>query len=133
MDIENNTLREEELQQVAGGADVLPAGEPYDAAAVLERAIAEIGKPYGFGAVGPEAYDCSGLVSYAVSGTHVRLFTTSSLLGCPRVADPVPGDICVSGSHCGIYVGGGQMVHAPSFGTMVNYGPVQGGMIFVRP
>ena len=48
------------------------------------------------------------------------------------MSDPQPGDICTNWSHCGIYIGGGQMIHAADYGIGVIIGPVQAGMIIVR-
>lgn len=59
---ENNEfmkLKEKELKEVSGGA-----GGGQTGSAVVARAIQELGKPYQWGAVGPDAYDCSGLVYY---------------------------------------------------------------------
>lgn len=103
-----------------------------DAGAIIDRAMAEIGKPYAWGAVGPQAYDAGGLVSYACCGQHVRIGTTATFMTWERVSNPQPGDICVKADHCGIYAGGGTMVHAPTFGQNVCIGPVQPGMIIVR-
>ena len=44
----------------------------------------------------------------------------------------MPGDICVNASHCGIYIGNNQMIHAPTFGQNVCVSSVQSGMIIVR-
>lgn len=95
----------------------------------------EIGKPYVRGGVGPDNYDCSGLVSYCITGRHERVGTTYTFIGWPRVSEPVPGDICTNSTHCGIYIGGGQMIHAPQPGQNVKVGGVQyhKGMFFVRP
>ena len=100
---------------------------------IVDRAYGELGKPYVWGAVGPHSYDCSGLVSYCVSGKHVRIGTTGTFMGWTRVSNPQPGDICVNNGHCGIYIGNGQMIHAPQSGDVVKIGPVQAGMIYVRP
>ena len=97
----------------------------------VSRAYAEIGKPYSWGAVGPDAYDCSGLVSYCLTGSHSRLGTTGTFMEWPRTSNPQPGDICVNDHHCGIYIGGGQMIHAPHSGSTVRVGPVSSDMIFV--
>ncbi len=100
---------------------------------VVNRAYGEIGKPYIWAACGPEGFDCSGLVSYCLSGSYgVRLGTTYTFLGWPRVSNPQPGDVCTSSYHCGIYVGGGSMVHAPTEGQTVCVAPVQSDMVFVR-
>lgn len=98
----------------------------------VSRAYACLGAPYVWGAVGPTGYDCSGLVSYCLSGQHTRLGTTYTFMGWQQVSDPQPGDICTNWSHCGIYIGGGQMIHAADYGIGVIVGPVQSGMIIVR-
>lgn len=120
-----------------GGGNNTPAYNPppYVPAtgnAVVDRALAERGKPYVWGGVGPAGYDCSGLVSYALTGSHSRLGTTYTFMNWPQVSDPQPGDVCTNWDHCGIYYGGAQMIHAPTFGCPVEIGPVQGGMIYVR-
>ena len=99
----------------------------------VSRAYSCIGAPYQWAAVGPSAYDCSGLVSYCVTGSHTRAFTSSSLMGYSAVSNPQPGDVCVRSGHCGIYIGGGQMIHAPHTGATVCVASVQSGMKIVRP
>lgn len=99
---------------------------------VVDRAYAELGKPYVWGGVGPDGYDCSGFVSYCLTGRHTRLGTTTTFMGWTRVSDPQPGDICVNSGHTGIYIGGGQMIHASTYGVGVVVGSVQSGMIYVR-
>ncbi|MGI6045767.1 MAG: coiled-coil domain-containing protein [Eggerthellaceae bacterium] len=98
----------------------------------VSRARSQIGKPYAWGAVGPSSYDCSGLVSYALTGRHERLGTTITFMSWQHVSNPQPGDICVNSHHCGIYIGGGQMIHAPHTGATVCVGPVSSDMEFVR-
>ena len=73
------------------------------------------------------------LVSYALTGSYSRYGTTYTFMGMSQVSDPQPGDICTSWSHCGIYIGGGQMIHAPTFGQTVCVSSVQSDMIIVRP
>lgn len=125
--LRRESLSDRALEQVVGGSGV-SGGE----SACYARAKAEIGKPYVWGGVGPQGYDCSGLVSYCLTGIHERIGTVSTFMGWPRVSDPQPGDVCVSSSHCGIYAGPGQMIHAPTFGQMVCVGSIQSGMIIVR-
>ena len=98
----------------------------------VSRAYACLGAPYSWGAVGPGSYDCSGLVSYALTGSHSRLGTTNTFMGWSQVSDPQPGDVCTSSYHCGIYIGSGQMIHAADYGIGVIVGPVQSDMIIVR-
>lgn len=134
--MENKDINNNELEKVTGGNPGNGHGYGNSSKpgtnAIANRALAEVSKPYIWGGVGPEGYDASGLVSYCVSGTHARLGTTETFMSWPRTDEPAPGDICVNSSHCGIYIGGGQMVHAPTFGQAVSVGSVQSGMIFVK-
>ena len=127
-------LTEEELNQIAGGRST-PPFDPLAGAhdAILERAVLVLGTPYQWGAVGPEGYDCSGLVSYCITGVHARIGTTSTFMGWPRVSNPMPGDICTNSNHCGIYVSPSTMIHAPTFGQCVKYDNIMSDMIIVRP
>lgn len=100
--------------------------------AIVDRAYSKLGCAYEWGAYGPDSFDCSGFVSYCLSGSYIRLGTTYTFLGYQQVSDPQPGDICVNAGHCGIYIGGSQMIHAATEGVGVIIGPVQGGMIYVR-
>ena len=77
-------------------------------------------------------YDCSGLVSYCLLGRHSRLGTAASFMGYTRVSNPKPGDICCNDHHCGIYIGDGQMIHAPRTGDVVKISAVHSGMIYTR-
>ena len=99
---------------------------------VVNRAYSQLGKRYQWGAVGPDSFDCSGLVSYCLTGSYSRLGTTGTFMGWTRVSSPQPGDICVNSHHCGIYIGGGQMIHAPRTGDVVKVSSVHSGMIYVR-
>lgn len=99
---------------------------------VVNRAYSQLGKPYQWGAVGPNSFDCSGLVSYCLTGSYSRLGTTGTFMGWTHVSNPQPGDICVNSHHCGIYIGGGQMIHAPQTGDVVKVSSVHSGMIYVR-
>ena len=99
---------------------------------VVNRAYSQLGKPYKWSAVGPDSFDCSGLVSYCLTGSYSRLGTTGTFMGWTRVSNPQPGDICVNSHHCGIYIGGGQMIHAPQTGDVVKVSSVHSGMIYVR-
>ncbi len=87
---------------------------------------------YSWGGVGEKGFDCSGFVSYCLTGSYSRLGTTYTFLGWTEVDDPQPGDIAVNSGHCGIYIGGGQMIHAASLGEGITIGPVQSGMTFHR-
>lgn len=118
-----------------GGGNNNYVEPPYSAVtgnAVVDRAWGCIGLPYVWGATGPSSFDCSGLVGYCLTGGYGRLGTTYTFMTWPQVSDPQPGDVCTNWDHCGIYIGGGQMIHAPQPGESVKVGPVQAGMIYVR-
>ena len=96
------------------------------------RAYGKLGCPYVWGAGGPDSFDCSGFVSYCLTGSHSRLGTTGTFMGWTHVSNPQPGDICVNSHHCGIYIGDGQMIHAPRTGDVVKVSGVHSGMVYVR-
>lgn len=104
-----------------------------DDGTIVGRAYSWVGNAeYVWGACSPGAFDCSGFVSYCLTGQYARLGTTYTFLTWTQVSDPQPGDVCVNANHCGIYIGGGQMIHAADYGIGVIVGAVQDGMIYVR-
>lgn len=88
-------------------------------------AMAQLGKPYVWAASGPDAFDCSGLVVYAFAAVGKSLpHSTYALygMGVPVSRDQLqPGDLVFFDGlgHVGIYIGGGQFVHAPHSGDVV--------------
>jgi cell wall-associated NlpC family hydrolase len=85
----------------------------------MQKALGKVGSPYRYGAAGPNAFDCSGLVTWAFKSSGKSLPRTSSQLS--RVGAPVsksalqPGDLVFfykPVSHVGIYIGNGKVVHA---------------------
>ena len=96
------------------------------AAAALSFAMAQIGKPYVWGGTGPGGYDCSGLTyaAYRAAGISIPRTSQSQYYGLTKVAlsDLQPGDLVFyygGISHVGMYIGGGQIVHSPTFGQTV--------------
>ncbi len=95
----------------------------------LAYAKAQLGKPYVWGAEGPDSFDCSGLTLRAWQAAGVDLPRTSQMqfLASPRVSlnDLRPGDLVFfygpSPSHVGIYAGNGQVINAPRPGRTVEY------------
>jgi cell wall-associated NlpC family hydrolase len=107
------------------------------ALSAVRVALAQLGKPYVFGAEGPSTYDCSGLVQYAYAHAGVRLPRTARPQF--RATRPVPPNKLLAGDllffatdksnwdtihHVGLYLGGGRMVHAPTTGDVVRVAPV---------
>jgi cell wall-associated NlpC family hydrolase len=95
----------------------------------------ELGKPYQYGAAGPDSYDCSGLTMWAWQHAGVSLPHSSSdqynVTTRVSQADVQPGDLIFENwggggpapGHVGIYVGNGQMIDAPHSGASVQYDP----------
>lgn len=97
----------------------------------VSTAMAQVGKPYRWGATGPSAFDCSGLVSYAFSkaGKDVPRTSRAQAGVGTKVAKSQlqPGDLVffyTPVSHVGIYIGGGQIVHASTSGEPVKVSAV---------
>ncbi len=95
---------------------------------VLSFAEAQLGKPYVWGATGPDSYDCSGLTQAAwrEAGISLPRTTYDQVNAGTQVAkaDLQPGDLVFfydDISHVGIYVGNGQMIHASKPGDDVKY------------
>lgn len=116
----------------ADAADRSPAAGPLPEAATgraanaVAFAHAQLGKPYRWGSAGPHSYDCSGLTSaaWATAGVQLphnarRQFGTVTRLGRDQLR---PGDLVFfygNVQHVGIYIGAGQMIHAPRHGEVV--------------
>ena len=105
----------------------------YVSGGAVSRAYSALGKPYVWGATGPNSFDCSGLVGFCLTGRYSRSCTSASLNALPTVSNPQPGDVCVRSGHCGIYIGNGQMIHAPHTGDVVKVSSVPSNMRIVRP
>jgi cell wall-associated NlpC family hydrolase len=100
-------------------------------AQALQAALTKRGDPYVWGAAGPSAFDCSGLVvwAYAQEGITLPHFTGDQWNSGMHVSrsDLEPGDLVFfypDISHVGIYLGDGLMVDAPDFGETVQVQPV---------
>jgi cell wall-associated NlpC family hydrolase len=99
---------------------------------VVAVAMAQLGKNYVWGAAGPDTFDCSGLVVYSYAQVGVSLPHSSYALwnvGVYVSQDQLqPGDIVFFDGlgHVGIYIGGGQFIHAPHTGTVVQISSLSG-------
>jgi cell wall-associated NlpC family hydrolase len=117
-------------------------------ATAIDFAEAQLGKPYQWGAAGPNAYDCSGLVyaAYASAGIHIARTTFQWYLDGPQVPlDQIePGDLLFSAGsdgtpanpgHVVMYLGGGQIIQAPQTGQDVQVDPLDlaGVVVATRP
>lgn len=131
--VNNNTDVEKPVQKPVEKPAEKPAppvNNTNAASAVVNMAYSKLGSPYVWGAEGPNTFDCSGLTSYVfrnaagvslprTSGSQYGVGTSVSK------ANLQPGDLVFFStggggiSHVGIYVGGGQMIHAPQTGDVV--------------
>jgi cell wall-associated NlpC family hydrolase len=101
------------------------------AALAIAAARRVLGAPYVWGAAGPSSFDCSGLMQYAYGQAGVSLPRTSQeQMNAGRrvpLSEIRPGDLVIyrsDASHVAMYVGGGQVIHAPYPGARVRYDPV---------
>ena len=116
-------------------AGVASAGASGQAQAFLDLAISQLGKPYQWGAVGENSFDCSGLVYYCynkITGTSdcPRATYGQATFGQPvDPADIQPGDIIIMHAdqhHVVIYAGNDQVIHSPQTGDVVKYSSYSG-------
>ncbi|WP_406154542.1 NlpC/P60 family protein [Streptomyces sp. NBC_01023] len=101
------------------------------AGAAVAAARSALGKPYVWGANGPSGFDCSGLMQWAYAHAGVSLPRTSQEQRYAGRQIPLsqarPGDLVVyrsDASHVAMYMGNGQVLHAPYPGARVRYDPV---------
>ncbi len=112
------------------GTDPYSSGVSYDAppaeyGGVVGVAMQYLGVPYVWGGMGPEGFDCSGLISYVYAQVGVSLphhAASQFNYGTPVSRDQLqPGDLVFFDGlgHAGIYVGGDSFIHAPHTGDVV--------------
>ncbi len=137
------------------GAFIPTAGDPTTSAApasvvsaALDFARAQLGKPYVWGATGPDSFDCSGLTqaAYAAAGVRLPRVAQDQWFAGPHVdlGAIQPGDLLFWASdtsapatihHVAFYLGGGQILAAPHTGDVVKVEPLylEGYLGAVRP
>ncbi|MFD7641216.1 NlpC/P60 family protein [Kitasatospora sp. NPDC059795] len=106
-----------------------PAPAGY-AGVAMSAALSKLGSWYSYGAAGPSTFDCSGLMQWAYAQAGVSIPRTSQAqagagtnIGT-NIANAKPGDLIIyygDMHHVGMYVGNGQIVHAPHTGAQVRY------------
>ena len=136
-DIEKQVDALDEQQRQAwegqfGGTDKpdMDLGEVADGAA--SAALSKLGAPYGWGAAGPDQFDCSGLMFWAYQqiGKSIPRTSQAQIAGGTSVPleDLQPGDIVgyyPGVTHVGMYIGNGQVVHASTYGVPVQVVPLK--------
>nr|WP_256477981.1 C40 family peptidase [Corynebacterium stercoris] len=110
--------------------DVSGMDLPGAGSGVVSAAMAQLGKPYGWGATGPYAFDCSGLMvwAYAQNGKAIPRTSQAQLAGGMPVplSNLQPGDIIgyyPGTTHVGMYIGDGMIVHASDYGIPIQVVP----------
>ena len=127
-------LEELQAQEEAANKPSIPNRGPGSSAsgnAIVDFAYGYIGAPYVYGAAGPSSFDCSGFTSFVfrnAAGIDITRTTYSQIgVGTPvSYGELQPGDLVFTYGldHVGIYVGGGQYIHAPQPGDSVKVSPV---------
>jgi cell wall-associated NlpC family hydrolase len=108
------------------------------AATAIAYARAQLGKPYVYGATGPDAFDCSGLVmaAWAAAGLSIPRTSEQQWADLPHVTTPEPGDLVFyTGNpidpppgHVTMYLGGGQMIEAYGIGVPIRITALRSGV-----
>ncbi|WP_239382134.1 C40 family peptidase [Frankia sp. CIT1] len=122
---------------VVRAQDVAGLGPSAQARAALLFALSQLGRPYEWGAQGPDSYDCSGLTqrAFATAGILIpRVAADQARVGqAVRLAELLPGDLVFYAydtadpatiHHVAMYVGGGLVIHAPQTGDVVRITPL---------
>ena len=127
-------LEELQAQEEAANKPSIPNRGPGSSAsgnAIVDFAYGYIGAPYVYGATGPSSFDCSGFTSFVfrnAAGIDITRTTYTQIgVGTPvSYGELQPGDLVFTYGldHVGIYVGGGQYIHAPQPGDSVKVSPV---------
>jgi cell wall-associated NlpC family hydrolase len=117
--------------RLGGGGPLGSAPGAVMRATAMNAALSKIGVPYVWGAAGPRAFDCSGLVLWAFNRVGISLPHSSaaqSRIGAPVAkSDLRPGDLVFfysPVSHVGMYIGNGMVVHASEPGQPVKVSPI---------
>ena len=128
--VEHRVTQEQVQDTVVGISAITPLTDtvvapPSGYSGAVGVAMAQLGKPYVWAAAGPDSFDCSGLIAYSFGAVGKPLpHSTYALysMGVPVSQDQLqPGDLVFFDGlgHAGIYIGGGQFVHAPHTGDVV--------------
>jgi len=114
-----------------GATEPMSPGDTTRTIKAISAAYSELGRPYVWGATGPDQFDCSGLTQHAWASAGVMLPRTSQEQAAAGTSVPLsdirPGDLVIyypGDTHVGMYVGQGMVIHAPRPGSVVQFAPV---------
>lgn len=121
----------------SASSNYVPPANTGGGSAIVNAAYQYMGTPYVWGGASSSGVDCSGLVLLAHQAIGVGLAHYSGSIGSggqrvPNMASALPGDVVCYAGHVGIYIGGGQMIHAPQTGDVVRVVNVYGSPWFRR-
>lgn len=98
---------------------------------IVDKAMTKLGTPYKWGATGPNTFDCSGFTQWVYRQNGISIPRTSaeqkSAGKVISLSELQPGDIVWRSGHVGIYIGGGQYIHAPHTGDVVKVSSMSSG------
>jgi cell wall-associated NlpC family hydrolase len=134
---EDRASRDDRVESAVATGPVVADSQAAQVA--IDAAMAQRGKPYVWAGAGPGSFDCSGLTAYAFRAAGISLPHSSRLqsqMGQAVSRDQLqPGDLVFfysPVSHVGIYIGNGQMVHAPTSGDVVKVSGLMSGFSGAR-
>lgn len=133
------TIPEKAQLQDRGNPKPNVAAPTSAAQTAINAALSKLGSPYVWGATGPNTFDCSGLTQWAYKQAGITLPRVSrdqGQFGQLILASQLqPGDLVFFGvpiHHVGMYLGNGQMIHAPDTGDVVKISKLQSPLVVAR-
>ncbi len=140
--LEEKGIGDAQRKLLASGALGGPQAPSREGGKALEYAFQQVGKPYVWGATGPDSFDCSGLTSqaWAHAGGTIPRTSQEQWKTLPRVPlnELRPGDLVLyfeGATHVALYIGNGQVIQAPRTGDRVKVSPIASNPLLgaVRP